>query len=303
MAPITHVRHIAVAVPRFEEAVGFYEGVGGLRRVGDDDGVVFLGTDAWPEQYILRLRRSRDGKRVDLISLAAPDAPAVDGLAERLTAAGTRLDREPGPLQTPGGGYGFRFFDPEGRLLEVSAGVAERPHRPLEPREAVPRRLSHIVLNSSDVRRTTSFYERFLGFRVSDWLGGRMSFLRCTTDHHSLAFVQRGVTGLNHVAFEMRGVDECMRGAGRLVRDGHEQVWGPGRHGAGDNVFAYFRDPNDTLMEYTCDMQQIPPDCAWEPRVWDDDSADTWGTAGPPDRFFALQAQPPDRGLWTPAPI
>jgi catechol 2,3-dioxygenase-like lactoylglutathione lyase family enzyme len=302
--PITHLRHVAVAVPRFRQAVALYEGVCGLRRIGDDGDLVFLGTDVGPEQYILRLRRSPDGKRVDLISLAAPDASAVDGLAQRLAAAGTRIDREPGPLGTPGGGYGFRFFDPEGRLLEVSCDVAERSHRPAGPREPIPGRLSHIVLNSTDIRRAGVFYERHLGFRVTGWLEDRMCFLRCNTDHHTIAFAQQGASSLNHVAFELRDLDACLRGAGRIVRAGRQPLWGPGRHGAGGNVFTYFEDPNGNVFEYTCAMEQIPLDRAWEPRVWPLRDADVWGTAGPGERLSALQARSPaDAGLWTPSPV
>ncbi|MGH3770175.1 MAG: VOC family protein [Pseudonocardiaceae bacterium] len=302
--PITHLRHIAVAVPSFEQAVAFYEGICGLRRVADDGDVVFLGTDVWPENYILRLRRTRDEKRVDLIALAAADTVAVDRLAESLVASGVVLDREPDTLQTPGGGYGLRFFDPEGRLLEVSAAVAERAHRPLEPREPIPRKLSHVVLDSTDIRRIKIFYEQFLGFRLSDWLDDQMCFLRCNSDHHSIAFAQRGKTALNHIAFELRGLDECMRGTGRLIQAGYRPLWGPGRHGAGDNVFSYFSDPNHNVIEYTSDLEQIHDEAAWRPRVWQLRDADRWGTAGPMDELHALRNQAePDCGLWTPAPL
>ena len=43
-----------------------------------------------------------------------------------------RLITEPGALATPGGGYGFRFFDNEGRTVEISADVEVRRHRPVE---------------------------------------------------------------------------------------------------------------------------------------------------------------------------
>ncbi|WP_323186764.1 VOC family protein [Streptomyces sp. NBC_00878] len=68
------------------------------------------------------------------MAFGAGDAASVAALAERLIAAGVHIDREPRPQDTPGGGYGFRFFDPEGRLIEVSCHVAQRTARLLGPR-------------------------------------------------------------------------------------------------------------------------------------------------------------------------
>ena len=129
-SPITHLRHVAIAVPDYEPAVEFNRGVWGLIPVADDGDVAFFAAQASPEQYILRVRRAPE-KRLDLIAFGAEDAPSVDALAERLIAADVRIDREPAELDTPGGGYGFRFFDPEGRLVEVSSDVAQREARPL----------------------------------------------------------------------------------------------------------------------------------------------------------------------------
>ncbi|GGM14053.1 hypothetical protein GCM10010129_67800 [Streptomyces fumigatiscleroticus] len=79
---------------------------------------------------------------------------------------------------------------------------------------------------------------------------------------------------------------------------------GSGRHGRGDNVFVYLQDPHDNVVEYTCELQQIPDGCAWQPRNRDWLDADQWGIAGPSDALVALREQAcPDSGLWTPAPV
>jgi catechol 2,3-dioxygenase-like lactoylglutathione lyase family enzyme len=126
--PITHVRHVALAVPDYAAAVEFYGGLWGLEKVADDSGVSFWGTPADPEHYVVRLRKD-DNKRVDLIAFGARNAADIDELGSRLGTAGVQIDREPGTLATPGGGYGLRFFDPMGMLVEVSADVAPRPYR------------------------------------------------------------------------------------------------------------------------------------------------------------------------------
>jgi catechol 2,3-dioxygenase-like lactoylglutathione lyase family enzyme len=300
---ITHLRHTGLAVPDFDTAVAFYEGVWGLTRVADDSGIAFFAAVGSPEQYILRVRRAVD-KRLDLISFGVTDAAVVDRFATELPAAGVRIDREPQKLDTPGGGYGLRFFDPDGRLVELSCDVAPRAFRELEERESIPRRLSHVVINSTNVPATKAFYERHLGFRLSDWLEDKMCFLRCSPEHHSLAIAAGPHTSLNHVSFEMRGIDEYMRGTGRLIRHGNRLLWGPGRHGAGDNTFSYFLDPSRNIVEYTTELERIP-DEGWTPRVYPatPERADQWGTGGSMEQMIPAMFNDPDAGLWTTAPV
>jgi catechol 2,3-dioxygenase-like lactoylglutathione lyase family enzyme len=305
--PITHLRHVGIAVPDYGQAVEFYKNAWGLEPVADDGGVTFFGTPADPEHYVLRVRRDAD-KRTDLITFGARSAADVDELAQRLGHAGITLDREPGKLGTPGGGYGTRFFDPDGRLIEVSADVSERTFRELEERESIPRKLSHVVVNSTDAIATKAFYEDHLGLRLSDWLGGLMCFLRSGSQHHILGVAQAPSVSLNHVSFEMRGLEEYLRGTGRMVRAGHEPLWGPGRHGPGDNTFTYFFDPHDNIVEYTTELQVIEDEENWEPRVFDPqqpETQDQWGFGGSMTETIvpAMLRQKNDAGLWAPSPV
>ena len=165
---ITHLRHIDLAVPDFARQRDFYTGVWGLTEVASDTGIAFLAAEGSPEQYVVRLREG--DKRLDLLAFGAAGPADVDQLASRLASAGVQLAGEPSAMDTPGGGYGFRFFDVDGRTVEVSSDVAPRRHRKIEVRESIPVRLSHAVMNSPDPARTRAFYERYLGFRLSDTL-------------------------------------------------------------------------------------------------------------------------------------
>ena len=169
---ITHVRHVDLAVPDYEKEREFYTTTWGLTPVAEDSGITFLAAEGSPEQYVVRLRKDAQ-KRMDLWAFGAKDAAAVDTLAERLGQAGVRLVNEPGKLQTPGGGYGFRFFDCDGRVVEISADVAPRQHRRIEEKESIPVRLSHVVINSPQPEKTVEFYSRHFGFALSDTLQAR----------------------------------------------------------------------------------------------------------------------------------
>ncbi|MEW1737961.1 VOC family protein [Nocardia beijingensis] len=303
-SPITRVRHVGLAVPNFAEAVEFYRTLWGLEVVAEDSDVAFFGTPAHPEHYIVRIRKDED-KRLDLIAFAAESAVSVDALAERLGTAGISLASEPEAMKTPGGGYGFRFFDPDGRLIEVSSDVGGRPSRPLAPGESIPQKLSHVVINSQDVLATKRFYEQHLGFKLSDWLEDKMCFMRVRKDHHILAIGQGPHVSLNHISFEMRGIDEYMRGTGRLMRAGRDPLWGPGRHGAGNNTFSYFADPTGNVVEYTTELEKIEDDDAWVPRRFEatPEASDQWGTAGAIEEMIPAMLNEPDKGLWTTSPL
>ncbi|HEU0074277.1 MAG TPA: VOC family protein [Dehalococcoidia bacterium] len=273
---VTHLRHVGVAAPNFDETVAFYSDAWGLKKVDGEDGIAFFAAEGSPENYILRVRKA-DEKRVDLLAFGAEDAAHVDEIANNLAANGVGFISEPGELKTPGGGYGFRFFDTDGRTCEVSSGVAQRESRELEPGESIPVGLSHAVLGSANQLEAIEFYRRNLGFKMSDWIGNQMCFMRCTTNEHDLA-IFRGESKLNHVAFLFRGIDEFMRATGRVMKTGAVMQWGSGRHVVGDNTFSYFYDPNGNVSEITTDMEQCSDD--WQPRqMVESEAGDQWGTA------------------------
>ena len=307
---ITHLRHVDMAIPDYERQLAFYTDVWGLTAVAEDTGISFLAAEGSPERYIVRLRKD-ENKRLDLVSFGAASNQDVDTLAERLIARDVRMAAEPGDLATEGGGYGLRFFDLDGRTIEVSANVAVREHRRIEERESIPVRLSHVVLNGTDPDRTSQWYTDVLGFRLTDTLAGPemgtvMNFMRCNPRHHSVAFARGPHVSLHHVSFEMRGIDEFMRGSGRVLRSGAKLVWGQGRHLAGNNTYSYFLDPQGNTIEYTTELEELDED-TWHPHVYDMHDAsvqDQWGTANPMNENVARESfNDVDPGLFVAPPV
>jgi len=73
-----------------------------------------------------------------------------------------------------------------------------------------------------------------------------------------------------------------MRGSGRMIDNSYPIGWGVGRHGPGNNVFAYFVDPFGFVIEYTAEVLQI--DEAYKSHgpeywVWPPGRTDHWGIA------------------------
>src|SRR5215469_6566109 len=301
---ITHLRHVDIAVPDFGRQLEFYRSVWGLTQVGGDSGVAFLAAEGSPEQYVLRLRQG--DKRLDLDAFGAENPAHVDALAEQLATSGVALLSEPGQVGTLCGGYGFRFFDVDGRTIEVSCDVAVRQHRQVEAKEAIPVQLSHVVLNSSDIDKTRDWYTQHLDFRLSDTLGGVMHFMRCNPRHHSFAVARGPHASVHHISFEMRGLDEYMYGTGRVIRSGARFLWGPGRHLAGDNTFSYFLDPHGNTIEYTTQLAELDED-SWHPHIYDMRDPmvqDQWGTANPMNELVAKESfNDVDPGLFVAPPL
>lgn len=172
-------------------------------------------------------------------------------------------------------------MDPDGRSVRVIAEDARHADaRPLPDR---PERITHLVFNTPRQEDAAAFWVRALGFEVSD--RSLLTFIRCNDDHHSIAFHPGGCSTLHHIAFEMDGIDSVMRGAGRMRDAGRPVEWGPGRHGPGNNVFAYFIAPDDFVVEYTAEVQKVDRNHrVREPGAWayPPGHSDLWGATPPP---------------------
>ena len=255
MSRVTEIRYVGYGVADFEAERAFYANDWGLESVAEQDGMVWFKTAGSDEHHVVRLRAS-DANHVDVIALAADSRADVDALHGKIVAAGCMIVHGPQALEGPGGGYGFRFFSPDGLPFEISADVARGPAREVWRWEGIPVRISHIVLHSPDHQAAVTFFTEVLGFKVSDWLGDFMCFLRCNSAHHRLAILP-GPPCLNHVAYDMVNVDGMLRGVSHLRQHGIDIRWGPGRHTAGDNTFSYFVTPSGFAVEYTAELEAV----------------------------------------------
>lgn len=286
---VTSLRSVELGVPDVAATAKFYESRWGLSPVAESDGGVYMRASG-PEHHILVLRRSPEA-RVLRTNFAVPDKAAVDALHDRAKGFGAEVLGAPSALDGPGGGYGFDFRDPDGMAYRVAADVMR--HADAEDAPDRPDKLSHVVLNSERVDEQTQWFCDMLGFKVSDRTE-RMHFIRCSSDHHSIAFARMGGPSLNHVAFEMPSWDALMRGAGRMKSNGFPVEWGLGRHGPGNNIFTYFIEPNGLVIEYTTDVQQVDDSYkVGTPEDWKrpEGGFDRWGFSDPPSERVRLAMQ------------
>jgi catechol 2,3-dioxygenase-like lactoylglutathione lyase family enzyme len=255
MSRVTEIRYVGYGVEDFDAERRFYADDWGLVEVAAGDDAAWFKTHGASEHHVLRLHKSSTNC-IEVIALAAASRADVDVLHGKVAEAGCTIVNQPADLDAPGGGYGFRFFSHDGLPFEISADVEQLGKRTMERWEGIPVKISHIVLHSPDHHATVKFFTDVLGFKVSDWLGDFMCFLRCNEAHHRLAILP-GPPCLNHVAYDMLSVDDMMRGISRLKKRGSDMRWGPGRHTAGNNTFSYFCTPGGFAIEYTAELEEV----------------------------------------------
>ena len=250
---VNALRGVELNVISLDESAAFYSKCWGLEEVARDGATMYLRAGG-AEHHILTLHEKARAS-LHSIDFAVTDRRAVDALHAKASAKGIEIVSAPQALPAiAGGGYGFSLKTPEGQVLNISAEVLRQQYTYSD--RSKPFKLSHVVLNVEDIERQNKFFVDSLGFRLSDSTE-RMDFVRCSSDHHSIALARGHGAGLNHMAYEVPNFDGLMRGAGRLKQNGFNVEWGVGRHGPGDNIFSYFIEPNGFVTEYTTEVEQI----------------------------------------------
>jgi len=276
------LRSVELELPDVGQAADFLSGVWGLVAAGKSKETQFFrGSGTHP--YILSITKS---------STPAVSAITFSGSADEVG----KLGRPNTSYDVPGGGKGLEIRGPEAQNYRFI--VESSPVAALSDKDK-PIQLTHAVLNSADQEASERFAVEKLGFIVSDRTA-HMRFLRCNRKHHCVAYAKSALPSLNHIAFEMKDVDAVMRGIARMREAGYEAVWGPGRHGPGNNVFGYFIAPWGGVIEYTAEVSEVgddyrvgtPEDWKWPPgRIdhWGLSKKDTAKT-GPAEQVLRFKA-------------
>jgi catechol-2,3-dioxygenase len=286
-ARITGVRSVTLGVADLPACASFYENVWGLEPVLAAEDAVYLRTSGVTHP-VLVLKRHASSALLDL-NLETVDRKAVDALYARLRKSPSPPTHAPLEFSAAGRAeYGFSFtglgLPPITIVAAAQAGGAGA-----QPVADAASRISHVVINTPNRVDAAKFCQDFLGFALSDYTNS-MHFLRCNSDHHSLALADGAQIALNHIAYEVPSLDAMMRCVARVQNAGFPIEWGVGRHGPGNNIFAYFMDPAGFVPEFTTEMEQVSDDNrpTGTPAQWNEFwkkmgvARDRWGMATKP---------------------
>jgi catechol 2,3-dioxygenase-like lactoylglutathione lyase family enzyme len=195
----------------------------------------------------------------------------------------------------PGIGQVLAFADNKGTTIELFKDWSF-----LGKHEQVsgvgPLKLGHVAFVVPDVNATVAFYQKVLGFKVSDWIGDFFVFMRCNPDHHTVNFIKGGSAKLHHMAFELKDFIHIQNSCDLFGQRNIPIIWGPLRQGPGHNIATYHRNHDDQVIELYTELDQLKDEALgyfdprpWHrdqpqrPKVWEPGKTNTWGTPPAPD--------------------
>lgn len=210
--------------------------------------------------------------RLHHISFEVDTDAELAALAARLNQSGIELTLAPrdGDAEL---GDTLWFNDPDGNKVEISVtpeGALNLPPPGSEGRRTRlrPHALQHLALRTINLEEMVEFYTEALGFDISDWLLRECVWLRCNNDHHTLILMQ-GKQDVDHVGYSIPAGSELLSWADYLSRQKRAILWGPGRHGAGNDLFLRFADAEGAHIELSAELQQYyDSDVTTPPRLW-----------------------------------
>ena len=300
--------HFALQIPDLAEGALFYEQFGLTLTSGGSEFEIAASESRH------RWGRFSAGPKKALRYLSfgayAEDMPV---LTERIKRRGVALLAAPADALDD---QGIWFRDDDNTLIEirvaekvspnaksiatnpsVAGGVAAMPLRS-DAAFVRPRRLSHVLVFTSDVERSIAFYQDTLGLGLSDAAGDGIAFMHGIhgSDHHLVAFAKSDACGFHHCSWDVESVNDVGLGAMQMASRGHVSGWGLGRHVLGSNYFHYVRDPWGSYCEYSHDIDYVPAGGQWKSsRVSPDNGFYLWGPAPPAD--FAVNYESPSAEL------
>jgi catechol 2,3-dioxygenase-like lactoylglutathione lyase family enzyme len=297
MIRVQRIGHATCTTPDLERQAAYYTDVVGFAATERSRDRVILATRLGHE--VLVLERGSEARCARLSFEIAPGSLADAG--PQLARLGIAAERRSGI--TPAIEDAIVFTDMKGTEVELFADA--RPPKAIAPTQGIaPMKLGHVAFIVPDAKAVTDFYVEHLGFRVSDWMEDFFSFLRCNTDHHAANFRTGAKIFMHHIAFELK--DWAHLGVACETLGLHKRpiLWGPLRHGIGHNIAIYHRDPDDHIVEFYTEMDQMKneelgyfdprpwhEDRPQRPKVWTRDAgAMVWGTPPAPDY---LRSRPP----------
>lgn len=207
---------------------------------------------------------------VDHIGMVAASADDLEAIREKVDRGNYAILSE-GSIET-GVGNGFAFIGPGGYTWQVYTEQAD--YSLIKRGDVGPDRFGHINVQTPDTLEMRDFLVDVFDLRVSDQIGADAGFfLRVNNEHHAVAILKSPVVKLHHHAWQTQSLIDLGRLADRLARRGSRLLWGPVRHGAGDNIAVYYEEPSGAIIELYTDMEHIFDDDR-PARIWEE--TDPW---------------------------
>ena len=220
MIKVKRIGHATFETPDLERQIEYYVGVVGL---------VLLAKEKDRALFVSRLGNLsvalHRGTAASLTKIAFQVAPDADLNALAKTLIGHGISASVGEALVPGIGKLLTFRDPKQTIIEIFAETY--PAAPVtQPTAVGPLKLGHVSFMMPDIHPCIEFYQKVLGFRISDWQEDFFCFMRCGADHHTINFATGKSTRLHHMAFELKDWAHVQIACDHLGRMNVPIIWG-----------------------------------------------------------------------------
>ncbi len=294
MIKVSKIAHITLETPDLERQLEYYRQVIGLSLVARDETTAYLATVTGELAVVLK-----QGAAARCASLAFQVAPGTDLAATARALAAEGIQTQTRQDSQPGIGQVVSFVDLNGTAIEL---FADQTLVGVKGAGGIgPFKLGHVAFIVDDPVATSDFYQRMLGFRVSDWVETFFVFMRCGPDHHTVNFLKAEGRRMHHFAFELRDAAHLTQSCDVLGREKLDIMWGPVRHGPGHNIATYHQNPDRLIIELYAELDRMSNEDLghFDPKPWHRDlpqrpktwvgreRRDVWGPAIPSN--FLLQ--------------
>ena len=152
----------------------------------------------------------------------------------------------------------FSVEDPDknkicfGVLKDKNSTVLDGIHAPLQ----------HLTFASEDVVSFQNFYENKLGFQVTDRVtknNGELAtcFTTSNHEHHTIACFKSSKKGMDHHSYEAGDWNFIKNWCDHFASNNIKLMWGPGRHGPGNNLFVFIEDIDGNWIEISAELETV----------------------------------------------
>ena len=194
-------------------------------------------------------------KTLSHVGMVCRNENNLNGFKDFLNQKELKLKDYNSELYKPGS---FSVEDPDknvicfGVLKDKSTASLNGIHAPLQ----------HLTFASEDVESFQNFYENKLGFQVTDRVvknNGELAtcFTTSNHEHHTIACFKSSKKGMDHHSYEAGDWNHIKGWCDHFASNNIKLMWGPGRHGPGNNLFVFIEDIDGNWIEISAELETV----------------------------------------------
>lgn len=244
-----YLHHLCFESPNPEKLSDFY---GKIMQMKPQS----IGGNAWLCSGKNRQILIKEGmkNRLEFAAFSCRDEEGLNLLKERVKKEGIEVIKlQPDLFQNDA----ISIVDQDGH--NISFGLS-KPNMNAESVLNGP--LQHLTFSTLDVEKFVDFYVGKLGFCISDRVlhsNGNLAtcFVRSNHEHHTVACFKSDRIGVDHHSYEAGEWNAIRDWCDHFASMNIELMWGPGRHGPGNNLFVFVEDPDGNWIEISAELEVI----------------------------------------------